>query len=54
MPVVNLTDACYEALEKLKEEVRNGKRARGELPKTTFSECVWMLLHKHESGRVHK
>jgi hypothetical protein len=46
MPLVKLTDSCYAALEKMKKELKEQKKAKGQPVKTTFSEVVCMLIRE--------
>lgn len=50
MPLVKLTDSCYTALEEMKKELIEKKKASGQPKKTTFSECVCKLLR--DNGRL--
>ncbi|HWQ96122.1 MAG TPA: hypothetical protein VN368_01995 [Candidatus Methylomirabilis sp.] len=47
--MVNLIEPCYEQLEKLKEEIKEGKIACGEKEKTTYSEIICMLLKYYKN-----
>lgn len=50
MPLVKIAEECYTALDNMKEKLIKQKRKAGQPEKTTFSECVCMLLR--ETGRL--
>lgn len=52
--LISLTQDCYDSLRKIREEMKEQKRLRGEPEKTTFSEivCSFIREHKKEEGRV--
>lgn len=50
MPLVKMTQECYDSLDKMKKQVRAQKEKKGLPLKTTFSECICALLR--ETGRL--
>jgi hypothetical protein len=51
MPLVKLTDSCYQALEEMKKKLTEQKKAKNQPTKTTFSETVTLLIcNYHGSG----
>ncbi len=46
MPLVRVSDGCYQALDRMRKEIASNKRAKGQPMKTTFGEVVYMLIRK--------
>ena len=46
--LISLTQDCYVALTKIREEMREEKRKKGVPDKTTFSEIVCMFINKYQ------
>ncbi len=44
MPLVRVSDDCYQALERMRKELVATKRAKERPTKTTFGEVVYMLI----------
>lgn len=47
MPLISVIDECYSALEDIKKELVEQKKAKGKPTKTTFGEIVCMLVREH-------
>jgi len=50
-PLISVIQECYQALEEMKAELMAQKKARGQPEKTTFSECVCMLIREHREAQ---
>ncbi len=48
MPQISVIDECYAELEKIKAELIEHKKAKGQPTKTTFSEVVCMLIRERK------
>jgi hypothetical protein len=46
--LISLTEDCYQAMRKLREEMKKEKRQKGVPEKTTFSEIVFMFIQKYQ------
>ena len=46
--LISLTQDCYLAMRKIREEIMKTKRQMGAPDKTTFSEIVFMFIKKYE------
>jgi hypothetical protein len=46
MPLVRVSDGCYQALDRMRKEIVATKRAKGRPSKTTFGEVVCSLIRK--------
>lgn len=51
--VANLTipDDCYSELEKLRAEVIADKKTRNINPKTSYGECICLLIREHKEKK---
>ena len=51
--LISLTQDCYESLRRIREEMKEHKRQKGQPEKTTFSEivCSFIREHRNEEGR---
>jgi hypothetical protein len=50
MPHIVVIEPCYNELEKIKAQMIEEKKARGEPTKTTFSEVVCMLIRERKNS----
>ncbi len=50
MAMVDLVDACYTALTEMKKQIKEERNKAGKVEKTTYSECICILLR--ETGRL--
>jgi hypothetical protein len=50
MAMVNIIGDCYAALENMKRELAEQKRKNKQTTRTTFSECICLLLR--QTGRL--
>ncbi len=48
MPLIMVIDECYQALEKMKAELIEQKKVKGQPEKTTFSEVVCKLIRERK------
>ncbi len=48
MPQISVIDECYAELEKIKNQLIEHKKAKGQPTKTTFSEVVYMLIRERK------
>ena len=46
MPLVRVSDDCYQALERMRKEIIATKRAKRRPTKTTFGEVVCLLTRE--------
>ncbi len=46
MPLVRVSDSCYQALERMRREIVTNKKAKRRPTKTTYGEVVYMLIRK--------
>lgn len=46
--LISLTQDCYTAMRKIRDEIMKQKRQKGVPDKTTFSEIVFMLIKKNQ------
>jgi hypothetical protein len=46
--LISLTQDCYKAIRKIRDEMKEQKRQNGEPEKTTFSEIVFMFIQKYQ------
>ncbi len=46
MPLVRVSEGCYQALERMRKEIASNKKAKGRPTKTTFGEVVCLLIRK--------
>ncbi len=49
MPLVRVSDSCYQALERIRKELVANKKAKGRPTKTTFGEVVYMLIRERRA-----
>ncbi len=49
MPLVRVSDGCYQALDRMRKEIVANKKAKGQPAKTTFGEVVYMLIRERRS-----
>ncbi len=47
MPLISVIQECYDELEKMKNELAEQKKVKGQPTKTTFSEVVCLLMREH-------
>ena len=46
-----LIEPCFLELEKIKAQIVEEKKAKGDTDKTTYSECVCLLIHEYYSSK---
>ncbi len=48
MPQISVIDECYAELEKIKNQLIEHKKAKGQPTKTTFNEVICLLIHQRK------